>query len=108
MSSDQTGHIVSETVFLGLFTVIGTSLVALCTLAMYQTMQAHKKLHFSKILIVSQLIFYISAISFALSRIFTSITYLFAPAHLDLPWNLMQVSYVIHWFALLFILMSNR
>eukprot|EP01084_Bolivina_argentea_P269493 458045_1 len=100
-------HFAPHMAFFSLYIIIETAQIILCSVALYQTMKLHKKKHFPILLLISQLIFYISALVFALARIYDTIFFCWIMDYQPLSFATLGATYSIHWFALLFILYSR-
>lgn len=66
-------------------------------------MQINKKENFPKLLLISQWVFYLSSLLFAISRILTTIFNCWSFKYQPITYNGLSITYIIHWFSFLLI-----
>lgn len=90
---------------LSIYCTIELVQIAMCLISIYQTFQIRKQQ--SIWCILSLLIFYLSSITFGISRIATTVFYCFLYEYYWTSWTIIFISYCIHVIALEMVFLSR-
>ncbi len=98
-------HFPSEMSLLGIYCLLESVQLTMCVISLKQL--SNQKEKSPKSLRISQWIFYLSALTFSLCRIPTTLCFCFALNYYTPIWFILSLSYVVHLFGLLLILFSR-